>query len=172
MPKRKKGGLPTFKGKIYIPTYQQQQRQRGFGLFGSLFRALAPIGKSFLKAAGKDLITDGAAGLQDVLSGRKSVKGAVRQTIKKQGKNFMKNAAAATKRGGRKKKTKKGGTKRKTKKGGAKRKSKKSSKKKKGGNLKVKINKKKVGLQVKAKKTKRKQKSKTSSESGDIFGKI
>lgn len=61
-------GLPVFQG-----TYQD-----GSGLLGNIFRTALPILKPFIATAGKTLLKSGAAALQDIISGERDVKTALR----------------------------------------------------------------------------------------------
>jgi len=81
------GGFPIFQGRLL------RRPQRGFGLFSSLARFVIPIGKSLIKRIAPKVISTVTEGVGDVVSGKKSVKSALKST----GKNILKKSAEAVK---------------------------------------------------------------------------
>ena len=78
------GGLPYYRGYLVPP-------QEGFGLFSSIIKTAIPFGKGIfqkavkplVKSIGPQIVKNVAEGVGDVVSGKKTIKGALADTTKK-----------------------------------------------------------------------------------------
>ncbi len=95
-----RGGFPVFRGR---------RRLRGAGLgsllssiglsFGrNILRKLPSIGKRVIKSVGPQILNAAMEGGKDVISGRKKIKRAFKDTVKKHGRKIAKNTASTIER--------------------------------------------------------------------------
>lgn len=112
------GGMPHFSGRIHVRPY------RGMGLTGGSFfsklapighvikklgRTILPIGKEIVKKIGPKLLESAAVNAHDVMSGKKKILSAVKDTVLKNKNELIGDVLEVASRHARKRQHGKGG---------------------------------------------------------------